>query len=220
MEAVQADDFLAAVLAPCVSKTLKCNDAATAQILEANLHWRESALDAEEDLLHILQSTEIKEQFSKDDAQAVEDALKESESRNRERQGIVRKIRRLRGSGADAGHKTGMKRKPVAYEPDREYSTEGVDALLPSGYRSYKDTYNGCWRIFARKGKFSISRSWGYSGSESKCIHKLGPIVWARYCELHPESACPFQFEGEAEPPKASKAPKASAKSAAASDRQ
>jgi len=130
----------------------------------------------------------------------------------------VRKIRRLRGGGADAGHKTGVKRKPVAYEPDKEYSTEDVDALLPAGYRSYKDMLNGCWRIFARKGKFSVSRSWGYSGSESKCIHKLGPIVWARRCELHPESACPFQFGGE--PPKASKAPKASAKSAAASDRQ
>jgi len=74
VEAVQADDFLAEVLAPCISNTLKCSDAATAQVLEANLHWRESALDAEEDLLHILESTEVKEQFSKDDAHAVEDA--------------------------------------------------------------------------------------------------------------------------------------------------
>ena len=216
VEPSPSEDLLAEVLAPCISEALACDDETTAQVLEENLHWREG-LDEQEDLLHILQSAEIKDQFSKDDAQMVEQALKESESRNRERQGLFKKIRTLRKKGS-AGPGVAAKRKPVNFEPDKAYTSAQVDAFMPAQYRSYKDIFNGCWRIFARKGKFNVSRSWGPEGCESTCVHKLGTIVWARHCELHPDAACPWVFNSQDTRPKNAEAePKAKVPKAAAS---
>ncbi|CAE7555708.1 mug158 [Symbiodinium natans] len=222
VDPVKEEDFLPHVLAPCISETLSCDSEAAAAIMEDNLHWRHDMGAEDEELLRILQSAEIQDQLKKDDAQTMEETLKDNDKRNRQKQAMMNKIRTLRAK--ETGQQGCAKRKPVAFEPDRTYTTAQVNALLPDVYRSQKDTFNACWRIWARKGKWSASRSWGEEGCEAKCVHKLGRIVWARHCELHPNASCPFVFEFGEDPeteaaskPKAGKMPKASAGKASVS---
>ena len=184
---------LGSLMKESVERTLACQPEDAADILEKGLQTRQSRHGDTAELLDLLDLPFFKEVImSKEDTKTVDDALKTAKASEKRTASVVKTIRALRSSVSKVPPK--VRRKPVQFQSDRSWAVEHVQQLLPKGhYRAYRDSFNGCWRIFGRYG-WSLSRSWGAAGKDAPIVRELLVAVWRRHESLHPVE-CPWSFD-------------------------
>lgn len=170
----------------------------TCKVLESSLHHRMSSTD---ELLSILKSEQVQEFFGKEVLEQTEEAEEDTKVEKHVFSQITKTIakKRLKTSQAAIAKKKAAqsKRRAVQFPSDDTWTSEEAVKYLPDGFRIYKDTFNGRWRVNSKGNGWNQSRSWRTHGGDSACMFQLMTASWAYHLACNPNETCPWDFGEE-----------------------
>jgi hypothetical protein len=185
---ISADDSEANLVLQAIRSALGCSEKAAIDVFENAVVNRSDTPDFADELL---QSPDAPDAFSKTEYKEIQEHLEKTAANQQHFSNVVSAIGAARAKIAK-----GMpsKRKPISLPSRDEWRAADVmKHAPPANCRVYKDTFNARWILFYGKGspRWSVSRSWGYSGKDDPCVRFILREAWHHHTCLTQEM-CPY----------------------------
>ena len=185
---ISADASEADLVLQAIRSTLGCSEKAAIDVFENAVVNRSASADFADELL---QSPDAPDAFSKTEYKEIQQHLEKTAA---SQQGFSEVVSAIGAARAKIAKGTPSKRKPISLPSrDKWMAADVMKHTPPANCRVYKDTFNARWILFYGKGfpRWSVSRSWGYSGEDEPCVRFILREAWRHHARWTQEQ-CPY----------------------------